>query len=82
MKICIGIDQSYTNCGWSICLDGNILEYGNIAFKGLNSNSEKRKEVRKVLTQLIEKSLSEVNSEPNKVIVVFERIRLYRYAAY
>ena len=77
MKICIGIDQSYTNCGWSICLDGNILEYGNIAFKGLNSNSEKRKEVHKVLTQLIEKSLSEVNSEPNKVIVVFERIRLY-----
>lgn len=77
MKICIGIDQSYKNLGWSICLNGTILEYGNIAYKGLKSNTEKRKEARKVLGQLIEKSLLEVNSEPNKIIIVFERIRLY-----
>lgn len=75
MRICIGIDQSYKNTGWSICLNDKIVKYGHIDFKGLNNNSDKRKEVANVINQLIQKSLTYVKSEA-RIVIVVERIRL------
>ncbi len=75
-KICIGIDQSYKNCGWSICKDNNIIKYGNIDYKGCKTNSDKRLLLANKVNQLIKLSLSEVKSE-SQIIVIFERIRLY-----
>jgi len=75
-KICIGIDQSYKNTGWSICKDDKVIEYGNIPLKHIGNNSEKRNIVNSTVEQLIVKSLSEVNQMSHKVIVIVERIRL------
>ncbi len=75
-KLCIGIDQSYQNCGWSICLDDKIIDYGNINYKGCKTPTDKRIYIARNLAQIIEKSLPYVNYEPNKVIVIVERIRL------
>lgn len=76
-KICIGIDQSYKNCGWSICKDDKVIKYGHIDYKGCRTNSEKRKLLYNKVNQIIKFSLSEVNLKPQKVILIFERIRLY-----
>lgn len=75
-KICIGIDQSYKNTGWSICKDDKVIEYGNIPLEHIGNNSEKRNIVNSTVEQLIVKSLSEVNQMSHKVIVIVERIRL------
>ncbi len=75
-KICIGIDQSYKNTGWSICKNNKIIKYGNISPQASETNSDKRKYIINNIRQLIEESLSEVKSDPNKIIIIVERIRL------
>lgn len=78
-KIVIGIDQSYKNCGWSICKNNKIIKYGNINYEGAKTNSNKRKILYNIINQLIKYCLSEVKSDPHKIIIVFERIRLYSH---
>lgn len=75
-KICIGIDQSYKNTGWSICKDNNIIDYGNINLEHENSNTDKRNIINSTVEYLITKSLSEVKNKPHSVIIIVERIRL------
>lgn len=75
-KICIGIDQSYKNTGWSICKDNTIIDYGNINLEHENSNTDKRNTINSMVEYLITKSLSEVKNKPHRVIIIVERIRL------
>lgn len=74
-KVSIGIDQSYTKTGISICIDGKLSEVGSIDFKGCKTKTEKRRAVHSNLLKVIE-SVLEVKPEP-RVIIVVERIRTY-----
>lgn len=74
--ISIGIDQSYENTGWCINKDGKPYEWGSIKPPSSYCHSERRKYIFNGINKVILKSLSEVNLNPNRVILVFERIRL------
>lgn len=70
-KIVIGIDQSYTRTGISICADGTIIKSSSINFKGLNSRSSKRKHLANVIYRI----LSKASQMALQTIILCERIR-------
>lgn len=72
-KIVIGIDQSYTNTGISICADGKLLRVTSNSFKGLKTRSEKRNEIRRVITGL----LKQTQKRAHQTIIICERIRTF-----
>lgn len=72
-KIVIGIDQSYTRSGISVCADGKLLKVSSTHFKGCTSKSDKRKHIGNIISHLIEQSLLRAS----EVIVVCERIRTF-----
>lgn len=75
-KIVIGIDQSYTKTGISVCADSKLLMVKSINYKGLKSHTEKRKEVKRVLIKLIKKA----SKMALKTIIIMERIRTFNAA--
>lgn len=72
-KIVIGVDQSYTKTGISVCCDGKLMLVTSINYKGLESRSEKRIEIRRVLMKLLRKA----SREALQTIVICERIRTF-----
>jgi hypothetical protein len=72
-KLTIGVDQSYTKTGISICADNKLLMVKSIAFKGLKTRTEKRNELRRILTKLISKAAKMAH----QVIILCERIRTF-----
>jgi hypothetical protein len=73
-KIVIGIDQSYTRCGISWGINGKLLKVKSIDFEGLESRSEKRREIRRVLSLLLPKC----KSRATETIIICERISTFR----
>lgn len=72
-KVVIGIDQSYQNTGISIAADGKLLKVTNKEFKGTLANSEKRKQLAKVLINILNK----VPQRATECIIICERIRTF-----
>jgi hypothetical protein len=72
-KIVIGVDQSYTKTGISVCIEGKLTKVKSIAYKGLKSHSEKRKEVSRVIGIL----LRQATREAQETIIICERIRTF-----
>jgi len=72
-KIILGIDQSYTQTGISICADNELKKVTSIKYKGLKTKSEKRQKVREVLKKVLPKAIEQAE----EVYVYIERIRLY-----
>jgi len=70
--ISIGIDQSYTRTGISVAADGKLLKVSSVAFSGLKTKSEKRKHLRRILTQL----LANIVPKGKRVAIITERVRL------
>lgn len=70
--LCIGIDQSYNNCGISISADGGLIKVSNIYLDDKGSNSLKRKYLRDTL----EKVLTKIVPKAEHVVCLIERIRL------
>lgn len=78
-KIVIGIDQSYSNTGISICLNGKIIKVINVELHKLPNNTERRKQLNKalyyeVLNYLLE--YTKFNLNQYEIICIIERIRL------
>lgn len=73
-KIVIAIDQSYTRSGISIGMDGELKKVSSIDYVGLKTRSEKRNEIRRVLSNWIPKALSMAT----EVIIIVERISTFR----
>ena len=71
-KIIIGIDQSYKNTGISIIADGKIKKVTSKNLTIYESNTERRRALRKILDGL----LKSVTSKAESVICIIERIRL------
>lgn len=72
-KLVIGIDESYTNTGISIAIDGKLHKVTSINFKGCKNNIEKRKLIANILHRILKLN---VNKAKETVILV-ERIRTY-----
>lgn len=70
--ISIGIDQSYENTGISISADGELLKVKSKRLSLYNSNSDKRRALRRTLKGL----LSSVGGKSDEIVCVIERIRL------
>lgn len=71
-KIIIGIDQSYKNTGISIIADGKIKKITSKNLTIYESNTERRRALRKTLDGL----LKSVTPKAESVICIIERIRL------
>ena len=72
-KIVIGIDQSYTKSGISVCADGTLIKVTSIPFRGLTLKSDKRKHIANILHRLIPNCLNRAK----RVIIICERIRTF-----
>lgn len=70
--ICIGIDQSYKYTGLTISADKEIKKITGINLEKFKTKSEKRKELKIFLENIINKC----NGKADKIICVIERIRL------
>lgn len=71
--IVIGIDESYTRTGISICADGKLLKVSSIDFKGCKCNSDKRKRISLILSKL----LNNIVPKAKRIVVLCERIRTF-----
>ena len=71
-KIIIGIDQSYKNTGISIIADGEIKKVTSKDLTCYESNTERRRALRKTLDGL----LRSVTQKADSVVCIIERIRL------
>ena len=71
-KIIIGIDQSYKNTGISIIADGEIKKVTSKDLTCHESNTERRRALRKTLDGL----LRSVTPKADSVVCIIERIRL------
>lgn len=70
--VCIGIDQSYKNTGVSVSADGVLKKVSHIELEHLDSNSEKRTQLRTELESICSKLIKQAD----KVVCIIERIRL------
>lgn len=71
-KIIIGIDQSYKNTGISIIADGKIKKVTSKDLTIYESNTERRRALRKTLDGL----LKSVTPKAESIMCIIERIRL------
>ena len=71
-KIIIGIDQSYKNTGISIIADGEIKKVTSKDLTRYETNTERRRALRKTLDGL----LRSVTPKADSVVCIIERIRL------
>lgn len=70
--IVVGIDQSYNNTGVTIAADGRLIKVSHIDFKGLKTNSQKRRKIAKTLNKVI----NGVSGKSENLVCIIERIRL------
>lgn len=68
----IGLDQSYTDTGIGIAIDGKLKWVGHCSFANCNSKAEKRLLLLKRITQLHKKYCSKYS-----IVIVTEGIRLF-----
>ena len=71
----IGIDQSYTQTGISICVNGKLKKVTSIKFKHEFNKTQKRLKVQEVVEKAIESCLKNFNVD--QVVIIVERIRTY-----
>ena len=72
-KYIIGIDESYNRCGITLMCDKVIVELISVDFKNCINNTEKRSEVKKVLTRMCR----EYRLDKRNCDCIVERIRLF-----
>lgn len=75
-KIVIGIDESYTRTGISICADNKLLKVRSINFKGLKNKTDKRNKIKNVIKSIIKAIKPKLNSD-GEIIIICERIRTF-----
>lgn len=71
-NVCIGIDQSYKNCGISISGDGKILKIRSLNLEKYKSNSDRREALKSTLNKII----NTIMPSCGHIVCVIERIRL------
>lgn len=72
-KLCIGIDQSYKNCGVSISADGQLLKVTHIKLEQCKTNTDRRR----LLKAYLDNMLKAITSKADSIICIIERIRLH-----
>lgn len=72
-RLVIGIDQSYTRTGISIGVDGQLKKVTSIDFKGLTVKSEKRLELSRVISSILDTN----RQKASEVLIICERIRTF-----
>lgn len=72
-KLCIGIDQSYKNCGVSISADGQLLKVTHIKLEQCRTNTDRRR----LLKAYLDNMLKSITSKADSIICIIERIRLH-----
>lgn len=72
-KLCIGIDQSYKNCGVSISADGQLLKVTHVKLEQCRTNTDRRR----LLKAYLDNMLKAITSKADSVICIIERIRLH-----
>ena len=72
-KLCIGIDQSYKNCGVSISADGQLLKVTHIKLEQCRTNTDRRR----LLKAYLDNMLNAITSKADDIICIIERIRLH-----
>ena len=72
-KLCIGIDQSYKNCGVSISADGQLLKVAHIKLEQCRTNTDRRR----LLKAYLDNMLKAITSKADSIICIIERIRLH-----
>lgn len=75
-KIVIGVDQSYTSTGISIAIDGKLKKVTSVNLKAFQTNSEKRRYIKRVLNRIITKN----SQKASEMVILCERISTYRKA--
>lgn len=74
-RIIIGVDQSYTRTGLSLCIDGTLRKVTSINFKGCTVKSQKRRLLAKVLHQIIQSN----QHKASEMLIYCERIRTFSH---
>lgn len=72
-KLCIGIDQSYKNCGVSISADGQLLKVTHVKLEQCRTNTDRRR----LLKAYLDNMLKSITSKADSIICIIERIRLH-----
>lgn len=72
-KLCIGIDQSYKNCGVSISADGQLLKVTHVKLEQCRTNTDRRRLLKAYLDNMLKATTSKADS----IICIIERIRLH-----
>lgn len=72
-KLCIGIDQSYKNCGVSISADGQLLKVAHVKLEQCRNNTDRRR----LLKAYLDNMLKAITSKADSIICIIERIRLH-----
>lgn len=72
-KLCIGIDQSYKNCGVSISADGQLLKVAHVRLEQCRNNTDRRR----LLKAYLDNMLKAITSKADSIICIIERIRLH-----
>lgn len=72
-KLCIGIDQSYKNCGVSISADGQLLKVTHVKLEQCRTNTDRRR----LLKAYLDNMLKAITSKADSIICIIERIRLH-----
>ena len=72
-KLVIGVDQSYTKTGIAIAADGQLLKVTSIPFIGLSNNTEKRKKVSNIITNVLKSNMP----KSKETLILCERIRTF-----
>lgn len=76
-KYIIGIDQSYSRTGFALNINGKIVKAWTTDFKNkcLDNKSQKRFEVKRILSKIIESCLR--YTTPDDITIICERVRIY-----
>lgn len=72
-KLCIGIDQSYKNCGVSISADGQLLKVAHVRLEQCRNNTDRRR----LLKAYLDNMLKAITFKADSIICIIERIRLH-----
>lgn len=73
----IGIDQSYKRTGFSMVLDGKLVEVGSVDLTKCSTKAEKRAAVKARLDYLLDVATEECELKPGKIVVIIEQIRQF-----
>ena len=72
-KLCIGIDQSYKNCGVSISADGQLLKVTHVKLEQCRTNTDRRR----LLKAYLDNMLKTIKPKADSIVCIIERIRLH-----